>query len=74
MLTANDDRLLTRQQAAEFLGISTHTLAVWACTKRYPLRYYRVGSRAMYKTSELVALVESRAVNTSNESAELLAV
>ncbi len=30
--------LLTREQAAEYLGITPRTLAVWACVKRYNFR------------------------------------
>lgn len=33
----NDDRLLSRREAAKFLGVTKGTLEVWACTKRYPL-------------------------------------
>lgn len=71
MLTANSERLLTRQEAAEFLGISKHALAVWACTKRYPLPYVRVGSRAMYRASDLNRFIESRTVNPISELVEV---
>ena len=54
--------LLTRQQAAEFLGVKAQTLAVWATTKRYPLPYVRVGSRVRYRRSDLERFIESRVV------------
>ena len=37
MLNEND-RLLSREEAAKFLGVSKGTLEVWACTKRYNLK------------------------------------
>jgi excisionase family DNA binding protein len=50
--------LLTRRQAAEFLGVKEHTLAVWACNKRYTLPYVKVGRLVKYRYSDLLAFVE----------------
>ena len=52
--------LLNRQQAAEFLGIKEHTLAVWACNKRYKLPYVKIGRLVKYRYSDLLEFVESR--------------
>ncbi len=56
-----DDRL-TRREAAEYLGVSPGTLAVWAATGRYPLPFVRVGSRVYYRRSDLDAFIASRTV------------
>lgn len=52
--------LLTRKQAAEFLGVKEHTLAVWACNKRYTLPYVKVGRLVKYRYSDLLAFVNHR--------------
>lgn len=39
----NPNKLLTRQEASEFLGVSKGTLEVWATTKRYNLKYIKIG-------------------------------
>ena len=54
--------LLTRQQAAEFLGVKAQTLAVWATTKRYPLPYVRIGRKVKYRRADLERFIESRVV------------
>jgi excisionase family DNA binding protein len=55
--------LLTREQAAQYLGLKPQTLSVWACTKRYGLPYLKVGSLARYRRSDLDAWLQSRTVN-----------
>jgi excisionase family DNA binding protein len=49
-------------KAAEFLGISKETLAMWRCTKRYPLPYIKVGRLVRYREADLAAFLESRRV------------
>ncbi len=59
VLTAN---LLTREQAAEYLGLSAQTLAVWTATGRYDLPVVKVGRLVRYRLSDLDAWLESRTV------------
>ena len=59
------DSLLTREQAAEYLGIKPQTLAVWATSRRYPLAYVRVGRSVRYLRSELDRFIASRTVGDS---------
>jgi len=47
------DNLLTRQQAAEYLGLRRQTLAAWASTGRYGLPFIRVGRKVRYRQSDL---------------------
>ncbi len=46
-------QLLTRKEAAEYLGVSPGTLDVWACTGRYNLKFYKIGRLAKYKIEDL---------------------
>lgn len=55
--------LLTRKQAAEYLGVEPETLHNWACTKRYNLKFYKVGRLAKYRLEDLDAFLSQRAVN-----------
>ena len=54
--------LLTREEAAAYLGVKSRTLAVWATTHRYNLPFIKVGSRVRYRRSDLDAWVSSRTV------------
>ena len=52
--------LLTRDQAAEYLGIRPQTLAVWATSGRYGLPFIRVGRRVRYRRADLDRFLEER--------------
>lgn len=54
--------LLTRREAAAFLGVKVQTLAVWATTRRYHLPMVKVGSLCRYRLSDLEAFLQSRTV------------
>ncbi len=54
--------LLTRKQAAEYLGITPRTLAVWACVKRYGLPYVKIGRLVKYRRSDLDSFIEHRTI------------
>lgn len=45
--------LLSRNEAAKYLGVKSQTLAVWACTRRYSLPFVKVGRLAKYKLEDL---------------------
>jgi len=46
-------RLLTRQEAAAYIGVAPQTLAGWSATERVHLPYVRVGSLIKYWQSDL---------------------
>lgn len=50
-------KLLNRPTAAAYLGVQPQTLAVWACTQRYPLPFVKIGRRVMYRLADLDAFV-----------------
>jgi len=58
MKTENSNKLLTRKEAAELLGTTEGTLAVWACNKRYNLPIVKVGRLVKYRLSDLMNFIE----------------
>ena len=52
--------LLTRKDAAEYLGITEHTLAVWQSTNRYGLPCVKIGRLAKYKKEDLDDFIQRR--------------
>jgi predicted DNA-binding transcriptional regulator AlpA len=58
----SSDDLLDENKAAQFLGLSPGTLAVWRTTKRYPLTYIKVGRLVRYRKYDLNAFLKSRTV------------
>jgi len=52
--------LLTPQDVADRLGVSTTTLATWRCTKRYPLAYVKVGRLVRYRVGDVDAFEIAR--------------
>lgn len=59
--------LLTREQAAAYLGVTARTLAVWACVKRYNLPYVKVGRLVKYRRADLDAFIARRTVEQCHE-------
>lgn len=64
--------LLTRKQAADYLGLSPVTLARWAIEGRGP-RYSRSGEhrgRVWYSPADLEAWIETRKVSPCSHALE----
>jgi excisionase family DNA binding protein len=59
--------LLSRREAAAYIGVAEQTLAIWASTGRYHLPYIRVGRKAMYRREDLDAWLESRTATSTGE-------
>ncbi len=53
-----NDRL-EPEEVAEGLKVTTGTLAVWRCTKRYPLPWVKIGRRIFYRRRDVEKFVES---------------
>lgn len=49
--------LLSRREAAAYLGVAEQTLAIWKCTKRYDLPYVKIGKLVKYKKSDLDSFI-----------------
>lgn len=61
------DKLLSRVEAAAYLGISPTTLDRWACLGTYKLTYIKVGKLAKYRLSELDKFLESHTVKQEDK-------
>jgi excisionase family DNA binding protein len=59
--------LYSRDEAACYLGVTSKTQAVWACTKRYNLPFVKIGRLAKYRKTDLDAFIARRTVNSPQE-------
>ncbi len=50
---AAHSELLTRRQAAAYLGVAEQTLAVWKCSGRYLLACIKIGRLVRYRKCDL---------------------
>jgi excisionase family DNA binding protein len=55
-----DSGLFRRDEAAAYLGVTSHTLAVWKSSKRYDLPVVKVGRLVRYRKSDLDAFLARR--------------
>ena len=55
--------LLTRRQAASYLGVTERTLAVWKCTRRYDLPCVKIGRLVKYRKADLDAFISRNTVS-----------
>lgn len=68
-LTLPSAPLLTRQEAAAFLGVSPQTLANWATTGRGRIPFVRVSKRAVrYRMSDLERWLQARTVESTGQA------
>lgn len=58
--------LLSRPQAATYLGVKPNTLAVWQSTKRYRIPYIKVGRLVKYHKADLDAFLQQRTIGGAN--------
>ncbi len=56
-------KLLSRKEAAEYLGVKISTLQNWACTKRYNLRFIKVGRLVKYRKEDLDEFLHRRTID-----------
>ena len=61
--TSDDSELLSRKEAAAYLGVAEQTLAVWKCLRRYSVPCVKIGRLAKYRKSDLDAFIQSRTVH-----------
>lgn len=52
--------LLTTDQVANALGLSSRTLAAWRSSRSNSLPYIKTGSRVRYRSQDVAAWLESR--------------
>lgn len=66
ILAPKNPDFVTTDEAAAYLGVEASTLAIWRCTKRYPLPYIKVGRLVRYRKSDLDAFLASRTVASTD--------
>ncbi len=59
--------LLSRREAAQFLGIRESTLAVWHATDRYPLPVIKVGRLVRYRRDDLERFLDQRTTSHTSQ-------
>lgn len=62
-----EKKYLTPKELANYLGITTQTLAIWRTNKTYPLPYTKVGGRIRYKAEDVQQWLDSRQQNIIGE-------
>jgi excisionase family DNA binding protein len=62
--------LLSRREAAQFLGIRESTLAIWHATGRYPLPVIKVGRLVRYRRDDLEGFLNARTTSHASQSQE----
>ena len=63
----DDDLLLMRDEAAEFLRMKAQTLAVWACRQSGGPPYVKIGRAVRYRLSDLQRFVEQQTVHPGED-------
>ncbi|MBN1556188.1 MAG: helix-turn-helix domain-containing protein [Phycisphaerae bacterium] len=60
-------KMLTRKEAAEYLGVKPQTLAAWHVTGKYNLPLVKVGRSCRYRLADLEAWLAARTVGAGVE-------
>jgi excisionase family DNA binding protein len=55
---------LTNVEAAQYLGISIHTLDSWRCLKKPFIPYLKIGRLVFYRRSDLDEFIEAGVVES----------
>ncbi|SMF53435.1 helix-turn-helix domain-containing protein [Pseudogulbenkiania subflava] len=53
---------LSNPEAAQYLGVSVHTLDSWRCIKKPFIPYLKVGARVFYRKADLDAFLAANTV------------
>jgi excisionase family DNA binding protein len=56
----NQAELLSADQAAATIDVTSGTLSVWRSTGRYGIPFIKIGRKVRYRKSDLLAWLESR--------------
>lgn len=51
--------MLTTEEAADYLGMTSTTLNAWRCSKAIRLPYVKMGGAVRYRKSELEKFIEA---------------
>jgi excisionase family DNA binding protein len=56
----NSIDLVDSNEAARLLNVTPGTLSVWRATRRYPLKYVKVGRKVRYRRQDLIHFLEAQ--------------
>lgn len=59
--------LISREEAANYLGVKPHTLAVWKSEGRYNIPVVKVGRKCMYDVDELDRFRDSNTITFGDQ-------
>jgi hypothetical protein len=62
--------LIRPEETAIRLGVTPGTLAVWRATKRYPLRYVKIGRKVCYRVADIEKFIQLRTMDGVVEPAK----
>ena len=62
-------KLMSRKEAAAYLGVTPHTLAVWQCKERYSLPCIKIGRLAKYDLDHLDEFIRRRTLGVDRKEA-----
>jgi len=68
MATAILSDVMTRAQAANYLGVKPQTLAVWATKQRHKIPFSKSGRFVRYRRADLDKWLEDRTTTSSSEA------
>jgi excisionase family DNA binding protein len=65
LTASNSEMLVSRRDAARYLGVSEQTLAIWKCTGRYSLPFVKIGRLVKYRKLDLDRFISRNLANVS---------
>jgi predicted DNA-binding transcriptional regulator AlpA len=60
--------LINTEEAARRLQISPGTLTVWRSTRRYPLKFCKIGRKVRYRATDIEEFIDNRTMSGVAES------
>ncbi len=63
LVAPNVEVLVSRRDAARYLGVSEQTLAIWKCTGRYSLPFVKIGRLVKYRKIDLDRFISRNLAN-----------
>lgn len=66
--TGDPNELLTDDQVAKLIGVSTQTLSIWRCKGRYNLPFVKIGRLVRYRRRDVDVWLELRTRHLTSES------
>lgn len=70
-LKAAGSDLMSRREAAKYLGVAEQTLAVWKCNKRFDIPVIQVGRLIKYRRADLDRFLHANTVEIRADSEEV---